>query len=168
VRRVCVIPGCSDVRKGRGWCSKHYQAWAKWGDPLGRGRIGRPPGTWASAANPRWNGGASSHPLYEIYAQMLARCSRASHRQWPDYGGRGITVCARWRASFWSWVEDMGPRPEGLTLSGRRPAFVLDRINNDRGYEPGNCRWTTHRESALNRRTSGWERRARNGKGQFV
>lgn len=104
----------------------------------------------SGAANPRWDGGKSSHPLYWIYHDMIARCTRPTHARWPSYGGRGIEVCQRWRDSFWTFVEDMGERPDGL---------VLDRIDNDGGYHPDNCRWTTYFESNRNRRPTAYQRK---------
>lgn len=101
--------------------------------------------------NPRWNGGTNTHELFDLYWQMVARCERPNHPRYFDYGGRGIRVCPRSRVSFWAFVEDMGPRPPGRSASGRS-LWSLDRIDNDRGYEPANCRWATNRQQRHNRR----------------
>ena len=101
----------------------------------------RPPRT--GAANANWRGGKTAHPLYDTYLDMIGRCYRPTHQRYADYGGRGITVCERWRDDFWAFVADMGERPEGLTL---------DRADNDKGYGPDNCRWATDVEQCHNRR----------------
>lgn len=75
---------------------------------------------------------------------MIARCTDPRVNGFAYYGGRGIAVCERW-ASFENFLADMGGRPEGKTL---------DRIDNDRGYEPINCRWATNAEQRANRRDS--------------
>jgi hypothetical protein len=80
---------------------------------------------------------------YAAWCSMKKRCANPSHRFWRHYGGRGITVCDRWRDSFENFLADMGRRP------GR--GFSLDRINNDGNYEPGNCRWATAKVQANNR-----------------
>jgi hypothetical protein len=81
-------------------------------------------------------------PTYTSWANMMKRCYDPNCPQYKDYGGRWITVCERWH-DFINFLADMGTRPAGL---------VIDRINNDGNYEPGNCRWTTYKVSANNRR----------------
>jgi hypothetical protein len=72
---------------------------------------------------------------------MLSRCDDPSQDSYKYYGGRGITICERWRV-FENFLADLGVRPEGMTLD-RYP-------NRDGNYEPGNCRWATHREQRIN------------------
>lgn len=83
-------------------------------------------------------------PEYEAYHGMIRRCYNSNHATYSDYGGRGITVCHRWRESFLSFYEDMGERPS--------KNHSIDRIDNDGNYEPSNCRWATPKEQQYNTR----------------
>lgn len=90
--------------------------------------------------------GMSGHPLYGTWKNMVDRCYDVNFHQYPDYGGRGITVCERWRNSVILFVEDMGERPF--------PKAQIDRKRNNEGYSPDNCRWSTSKENNRNRRNN--------------
>jgi hypothetical protein len=89
--------------------------------------------------------GYSYDSIYKIWSDMKRRCLNSNCKAYKNYGGRGIKVCDRWLESFNNFLEDMGERPEGLSI---------DRINNDGNYEPSNCKWATNKEQINNRRTS--------------
>ena len=95
--------------------------------------------------------GMSKHPAYWVWRSMRDRCRLPTHQSWARYGGRGITVCARWEESFENFWEDMGPSyVHGLEL---------DRKNNNEGYSKENCRWASRTENCRNTRRSripGW------------
>lgn len=79
---------------------------------------------------------------YGIWSKMKGRCLRKTDRAYPKYGGRGITVCERW-LTFENFIADMGSAPPDLTL---------ERIDNEKGYEPDNCKWATRSEQSQNTR----------------
>lgn len=82
---------------------------------------------------------------YAVWAGMLNRCRSSASKQFSDYGGRGISVCDRW-SDFANFLADMGRRPSSN--------HTIERQNNDRGYEPGNCVWATKVEQARNKRSN--------------
>mgnify|MGYP002413441246 CR=1 FL=1 len=87
------------------------------------------------------HGGRFTHE-YRSWLCMQDRCRNPHHPSYNDYGGAGIVVCPQWN-DFVTFQKDMGPCPA---------KHEIDRIDNSKGYEPGNCRWVTRRDNLLNRR----------------
>lgn len=84
-------------------------------------------------------------PEYRSWIAAKDRCFNPKRRRFKDYGGRGITMCQKWRDSFEAFLAHIGPRSPGLTL---------DRVDNNKNYEPGSVRWATPKEQRNNRRPS--------------
>lgn len=93
-------------------------------------------------------------PEHSTWCSMRTRCDNQNVREYSRYGGRGIKVCDRW-SSFENFYADMGPRPS--------PQHSIDRIDNEKGYEPGNVRWATRLEQNRNRRGFATETHCRRG-----
>lgn len=90
-------------------------------------------------------GSGHGTPEWNAWSCMRKRCTNPRHKFYRLYGGRGITICERWK-DFMTFFADMGRRPS--------PRHSLDRIDNDGNYEPSNCRWATKAEQVRNSRAA--------------
>jgi hypothetical protein len=90
--------------------------------------------------------GLKSHPLYGVWRGIKERCLNINSKKYPDYGGRGITICPEWQNSMEKFYEDM--------LPGYQKGLQIDRIDNDKGYCKSNCRWAERLVNANNKRNN--------------
>lgn len=123
---VCSVQDCSHDTQARGLCMTHYQRDLR----------------------------AEKGPEWIVWTNLLQRCTNPDHPRYHRYGGRGITVDGRYLGEdgFQNFLADVGPRPsDPEDWTSRKAYWSIDRIDNDRGYEPGNLRWASPSEQAYNR-----------------
>lgn len=89
--------------------------------------------------------GKAGTAIYRTWSNIKNRCRNKNHRNYKDYGGRGVDICDEWFNSFEQFYKDVGDIPEGMSL---------DRIDNNKGYSKSNCRWATKAEQSKNRRNT--------------
>jgi hypothetical protein len=143
--KLCSVSNCGNPSRAGGKCTRHYQA--DW-------RLAkRPPRVRQRFIDARAPIGlpVGFRSEHIAWANMLQRCYNEKHPQFKNYGARGIVVCARWRASFAAFLEDMGPKPSR--------ELSIDRENNDGSYSPQNCRWATAKQQSANQRPRSPRRR---------
>lgn len=99
-------------------------------------------GCLSRETKPRLTHGRRKKPEYSSWVAMKGRCLSSTHKDYPRYGGVGITVCEEWASSFEEFFSYLGPRPTGTSL---------DRIDWRKGYEPGNVRWATNSQQSRNK-----------------
>lgn len=126
----CSVDGCNRPKPyKRGLCELHYTRLMNNGD--------------VNIVQKRREG-QTSHYLYNTYGGMKSRCLSSVDKDYKNYGARGISICERWLGvdGFFNFIEDMGDRPEGMTL---------DRRNSNGDYSPENCRWADVNTQAINK-----------------
>ena len=132
--RICKVDGCGNKYAAKGYCHKHYKKLIRYGTPLYK------------ILRDQERHGMCNSSEYRTWSHMLSRCYNKKVSSYKRYGGRGITVCNRWRNSFLEFYVDMGLKPFSKAQ--------IDRIDNDGNYEPDNCCWTICAKNVRHRSTT--------------
>ena len=128
--KKCSLEGCDVKLYAKGYCFRHYNQKRR--------------GVELKLTKPERHGMTEDN-RYSVWKSMKSRCYYKKHKNYKNYGGRGIEICERWNNSFLAFCEDMGERHNGMSL---------DRIDVNGNYEPSNCRWATHSEQCRNTRVN--------------
>lgn len=112
----------------------------------GDGKYCSGPCYWSTVKTHGESAAAGNSAEYRIWHTMKERCLNPNATGYAHWGGRGITICPKWCDDYRAFLADVGRRPG--------PGYSIDRIDNERGYEPGNVRWSTVKEQARNRRSN--------------
>ena len=96
--------------------------------------------------------GMTNRPEYAVWEAIVQRCTNKRHKNYADYGGRGIKLHPLWRKDFAAFYAEVGPRPK--PVAGKR--WTIERKKNARGYVPGNVAWALDNAQSRNRRNNRW------------
>lgn len=145
----CNVDGCTKITNNRNRiCPTHRWRFKKYGEYE------------PSCLEKREWHGMSGTETYKIWQGMIGRCYNKNRRKYYLYGGKGIKVCDRWRHSFKNFLEDMGEKPQGMTL---------DRINSNENYCKENSRWATYTVQNQNvKRREGYKGINKNKYGNYI
>lgn len=128
---MCIVVDCESKPVAKGLCDKHYRKMKKYGDPN---------------FSVNESHGMKKTKAYRTWCHMKDRCHNENDRSYIYYGARGISVCDEWRKSFLSFFNHIGEPPS--------PKHQIDRIDNNKGYEPNNVRWVLSSTNNQNRRST--------------